>query len=84
DLFDSEGISLWEEDNNNIDIVSNGVIVGKKDVDEIPNATVPVDDGVIGGEFADDEVPKEWVKERVRITGKRKLYQAFYEAADDV
>ncbi|GJS34189.1 hypothetical protein Tco_0532571 [Tanacetum coccineum] len=80
DLFDSEGISLWEEDNHNIDIVSNGVIVGEKVVDEIPNATVHVDDGVIGGEFADDEVPKE----RVKITGKRKLYQAFYEAEDDV
>ncbi|GKA83170.1 hypothetical protein Tco_0789918 [Tanacetum coccineum] len=40
DLFDTEGISLWEEDNNNIDIVSNGVIVGEEVVDEIPNATV--------------------------------------------
>ncbi|GKG27969.1 hypothetical protein Tco_0406296, partial [Tanacetum coccineum] len=40
DLFDSEGISLWEEDNHNIDIVLNGVIVGEKVVDEIPNATV--------------------------------------------
>ncbi|GKD39978.1 hypothetical protein Tco_1260185 [Tanacetum coccineum] len=71
DLFDSEGISLWEEDNHNIDIVSNGVIVGEKVVDEIPNATVPVDDGVIGGEFADDEVPKERFKERVKVSGKR-------------
>ncbi|GJR09410.1 hypothetical protein Tco_0792062 [Tanacetum coccineum] len=35
------------------------------------------------GEFADDVVPKERVKERVKITGKRKLYQAFYEAEDD-
>nr|GFA68855.1 alpha/beta hydrolase fold protein [Tanacetum cinerariifolium] len=34
DLLYSEGISLWEEDNNNIYIVSNGVIVGEKDVDE--------------------------------------------------
>ncbi|GKD39273.1 hypothetical protein Tco_1259480 [Tanacetum coccineum] len=84
DLFYSEGISLWEEDNHNVDIVSNGVIVGEKVVDEIPNATVPVDDGVIGGEFADDEVPKERFKERVKIFGKRKLYQAFYEAEDNV
>ncbi|GJY58079.1 hypothetical protein Tco_0457971 [Tanacetum coccineum] len=35
------------------------------------------------GEFADDAVPKERVKERVKITGKRMLYQAFYEAEDD-
>nr|GEX80816.1 hypothetical protein [Tanacetum cinerariifolium] len=46
DLFYSEGIPLWKDDNNNNDIISNGVILGEKVVDEIPNATVPVDDGV--------------------------------------
>ncbi|GJU29370.1 hypothetical protein Tco_1172959 [Tanacetum coccineum] len=53
DLFYSEGISLWEEDNHNVDIVSNGVIVGEKVVDEIPNATVPVDDGCYWRRYAD-------------------------------
>nr|GFA44982.1 hypothetical protein [Tanacetum cinerariifolium] len=73
-----------KEDNNNNDIVSNGVIVGVKFVDEIPNATVPVDDDIVGDVFTDDDVPKERVEERVKITGKRNLCQAFDKDEDDV
>ncbi|GJR92596.1 hypothetical protein Tco_0264770 [Tanacetum coccineum] len=89
DLFEWEGVSLWKEDNNNNIIVSNDAIVGEKVVaegpNERPNATLPeiVDDEIVGDEIVDDDVPKERVKKnnipRVKIIGKRRLYQLFDE-----
>nr|GEU80830.1 hypothetical protein [Tanacetum cinerariifolium] len=61
DLGEDDSISIWKEDNNNNDIVFNGIIVGEKVVDEIPNATIPVDDDIVGGVFADDEKKKRWL-----------------------
>ncbi|GKB46337.1 hypothetical protein Tco_0897090 [Tanacetum coccineum] len=43
----------------------------------------PVDDATVGDEIVDDDVPKERVKGRFKITGKRKLYQVFEEDEDD-
>ncbi|GJY47902.1 hypothetical protein Tco_0437858 [Tanacetum coccineum] len=51
--------------------------------DEGPNATLPVNDETVGDEIVDDDVPKERVKGRFKITGKRKLYQVFDEDEDD-
>ncbi|GJS85175.1 hypothetical protein Tco_0751716 [Tanacetum coccineum] len=75
-------VSLWEEDSNNNEIVSNGDVVGEEVVDEGPNATLTVNeivgDETLGDEIVDDAVLKERVKRtnipRVIITGKRRLY----------
>nr|GEW82562.1 hypothetical protein [Tanacetum cinerariifolium] len=58
------------------------VIVIEDSDDEVDlfYSEVLVDDDIVGGVFANNEVPKE----RVKIIGKRKLYQAFNEDEDDV
>ncbi|GJS57120.1 hypothetical protein Tco_0651904 [Tanacetum coccineum] len=93
DLDDNvrEGVSIWEEDNNNNKIVSDGVVVGEEVVDEEPNATLPVNevfvDETASDDIVDDDVPKERVKRtnipRFKITGKRRLYRLIDEDEDD-
>ncbi|GJX90448.1 hypothetical protein Tco_0343774 [Tanacetum coccineum] len=82
DLFEWEGVSLWEEDNNkNNEIGTNDIIV-----DEIVDEEI-VRHEIVGDEIVDDGVPKEMVKRtnvpRIKITGKRRLYRLLDEDEDD-
>nr|GEV34579.1 hypothetical protein [Tanacetum cinerariifolium] len=71
------------EEYNNNEIFSDGVVVGEEDVDEGPNATLPVNkvivDETVGDDIVDDDVPKERVKRtnipRVKITRIKSVNQ---------
>ncbi|GJS93266.1 RNA-directed DNA polymerase, eukaryota [Tanacetum coccineum] len=77
DLFEWEGVSFWDEDNNNNnEICADGAIVAEEIVDvgayEGPNVGLPVNERV-----------KRTNIPRVKITGKRRLYPIVDEDEDD-